>query len=199
MASGWNDNKWKRVSGFALERALSSIYTPRLAKYGLQMTRLTSREAQACLDRRHIDINPTKADLFLTGEKDGRWRLFGVAHVKASIAERIQDDVPASVSIMDAGLVSIILTMDAKSYPPPHGDCVNYGELGGRSAGSDKLRIKRDYIEIHGQFDGLFSFNLRTPESPAVTESGKRIHTLSLSESQPDKLVRFIREAWERR
>ena len=120
-----------------------------------------------------------------------------MAHVKASTAERIQDDVPASVSIMNSGLVSIILTMDVKSYPPPHGNCVNYGELGGRSVGRDRQRIKRDYIEVAGQFDGLFSFNLRTPECPLHTESGKRIHTLSLSESQPDKLVRFIRERWE--
>ena len=26
----WSDNSWKRVSGFALERALRKLYTPRL-------------------------------------------------------------------------------------------------------------------------------------------------------------------------
>lgn len=97
---------------------------------------------------------------------------------------------------MAAGLVSIALTMDAKSFPPPHGDCVNYGELGGRSRGVEKERLKRNYVEVNGQFDGLFSFNLRTPESPARTPSGKRIHTLSLGEDQPDKLVRFLADGF---
>ena len=100
---------------------------------------------------------------------------------------------------MDAGLMSIALTMDAKSFPPPHGDCINYGELGGRSSGVEKERLKRNYVEVNGQFDGLFSFNLRTPESPAHTPSGKRIFTLSLCENQPDKLVRFLVEGWAAR
>ena len=124
------------------------------------------------------------------------WRVFGAAHVKASIAERIQDDVPASRAFMDSGFVSIALTMDAKSYPPPHGDCVNYGELGGRSVGVDKERLKRNYIEQDGQFDGLFSFNLRTPSSPPDTPSGKRIYAMSLNEKQPDRLVGFLVDKW---
>lgn len=122
--------------------------------------------------------------------------MFGVAHVKSSIAERIQDDVPASHAFMAAGLTSVALTMDAKSFPPPHGDCVNHGELGGRSVGMDKERLKRAYVEIDGQFDALFSFNSRTPPSPAETPSGKRIHVLSFSEAQPDELVRFLVRRW---
>lgn len=98
---------------------------------------------------------------------------------------------------MNAGLVSVALTLDAKSYPPPHGDCVNYGELGGRSPGLGKARQKRDYVESAGQFDGLFSFNLRTPPSGGDTPSGKRIYALSLNEAQPDQLVRFLRARWE--
>ena len=92
--------------------------------------------------------------------------------------------------------MSIALTLDAKSFPPPHGDCVNYGELGGRSRMVEKDRLKRNYVEVNGQFDGLFSFNLRTPESPARTPSGKRIYTLSLSEDQPDRLVRFLADGF---
>ena len=189
---GWSDNRWKRVSGFALERALVAIYEPRLAPYGLRMRELPAREANRFLATLDVDIRATKVDLFLEGETAEGWVVFGAAHVKASIAERIQDDVPASQAFMASGLVSIALTMDAKSYPPPHGDCVNYGELGGRSRGVEKDRLKRNYVEVNGQFDGLFSFNLRTPESPARTPSGKRIRTLSLSEDQPDKLVRFL-------
>ena len=193
---GWNDNRWKRVSGFALERALVAIYEPRLAPYGLRMRVLPAREANRFLATLNADIKATKVDLFLEGETAGSFKIFGAAHVKASIAERIQDDVPASQAFMTAGLISIALTMDAKSYPPPHGNCVNYGELGGRSRGVDKDRLKRNYVEVNGQFDGLFSFNLRTPESSARTPSGKRIYTLSLSEDQPDKLVRFLADGF---
>lgn len=194
---GWNDNKWKRVSGFALERALVSIYGPRLALYGLRMRILPAKEANGFLATLDVDIKSTKVDLFLEGATARGWRIFGAAHVKASIAERIQDDVPASQAFMDAGLVSIALTLDAKSYPPPHGDCINYGELGGRSVGVAKDRLKRNYIEVLGQFDGLFSFNIRTPASPPQTPSGKRIYTLSFRENQPDELVSFLVNQWE--
>ena len=199
LAGGWSDNRWKRVSGFALERALSTVYASRLAEHGLRMVPLPSDQVSTALAHGNVDIAPSKADLFLQGKESGGWALFGIAHVKASIAERIQDDVPASAAIMNAGFASIILTMDAKSYPPPHGDCVNYGELGGRSVGKEQRRIKRDYVEVHGQFDGLFSFNLRTPESPPETASGKRIHALSLHDSQPDKFVLFLIERWSSR
>lgn len=198
LAIGWSDNRWKRVSGFALERSLALIYRPRLAQYGLRMRILSSKQAAAFLSTMKGSVPPTKVDLFLEGRLLDHWRIFGAAHVKASIAERIQDDVPASEAFMDAGLLSIALTMDAKSYPPPHGNCINYGELGGRSVGVEKDRLKRNYVELSGQFDALFSFNLRTPPSPPVTPSGKRIHALSLSDDQPDVLVRFLRTGWDR-
>ena len=91
---GWNDNRWKRVSGFALERALVAIYEPRLAPYGLRMQMLPAHEANRFLATLDADIKATKVDLFLERETADGWRIFGAAHVKASIAERIQDDVP---------------------------------------------------------------------------------------------------------
>lgn len=194
---GWSDNRWKRVSGFALERGLVSIYQPRLAPHGIRMRIYTAEEANAFLSTLGTDIKATKVDLFLEGDTPRGNRIFGAAHVKSSIAERIQDDVPASRLFMEKGLLSIALTMDAKSYPPPHGKCVNYGELGGRTQGVEKNRIKRDYIEQSGQFDALFSFNLRTPPSVGETASGKRIYTMSLHETQPDQLVRFIVDYWD--
>jgi hypothetical protein len=117
----------------------------------------------------------------------------------ASIAERIQDDVPASVACMAAGVLSIALTLDSKSFPPPHGDGVNHGELGGRSMKTVKQRPKRSYVEDDGQFDALFSFNLRTPSSLATTPSGKRIVALSFAGPQPDALVTFVGAAWKMR
>lgn len=195
---GWSDNRWKRVSGFALERALVKIYQPRLLPYGIRMRILTSFEANNFLSALGIrDIKSSKVDLFIEGRHHDNWYVFGAAHVKSSIAERIQDDVPASTEFMSKGLMSIALTMDAKSYPPPHGICINYGELGGRSFDVDKERIKRNYIEVSGQFDGLFSFNLRTPPSQNITPSGKKIYTMSLHEVNPDQLVGFIVNRWE--
>ncbi len=192
LGRGWNDATWKRVSGFALERAFVAIYSPRLEPHGIRMQILPKQDADKSLLSIGADIRSTKVDLFIERGRAHRWKIIGAAHVKGSIAERIQDDVPASLAFMSRGLISIGLTMDAKSYPPPHGDCVNYGELGGRSVGVEKARIKRDYVERDWQFDGLFSFNLRTPPSKGETQSGKRIYTMGLHEQQPDQLVRFL-------
>jgi hypothetical protein len=208
LSIGWSDQQWKRVSGFALERALVAIYQPRLLPLGLRMHIVKSAEANRVLTKLGVaGIRATKVDLFLEGrvQREGgilgaysEWVAFGSAHVKSSIAERIQDDVPASVAFMQRGLTSIALTMDAKSYPPPHGNCINYGELGGRSLGVEKDRLKRGYVEVDGQFDGLFSFNLRTPPSAKTTPSGKRIYTMGLFQDQPDHLVEFLGVKWQR-
>lgn len=201
LESGWSDQRWKRVSGFALERAIVAMYQPRLLPLDIRMHTLAAAEANALLAKLGVkDTKSSKVDLFIEGRKNGdEWVVFGAAHVKSSIAERIQDDVPASLAFMENGLLSVALTMDAKSYPPPHGNCVNYGELGGRSMNKDaeKDRIKRNYIEVAGQFDALFSFNLRTPPSPEKTPSGKRIYTMSLNDPQPDAFVRLLTERWK--
>lgn len=206
LSQGWSDNRWKRVSGFALERALQLVYQPRLMPLGIRMHIVNAATANAYLATLGIvGFQASKFDMFLEGlvEMNGpsgrfkEWVVFGSAHVKSSIAERIQDDVPASLAFMQRGLTSIAITMDAKSYPPPHGVGINYGELGGRSIGVDKDRIKRRYVENDGQFDAMFSYNLRTPESPAITPSGKRIMTLGMHEPQPDKLVAFLEARWQ--
>jgi hypothetical protein len=192
-----NDQQWKRVSGFALERAFVRHYAPLLAVHDVRMRILPASEANKVLHKLGVaDTKATKVDVFLEGRRGDNWLVFGAAHVKSSIAERIQDDVPASRAFMDCGLRSVALTMDAKSYPPPHGNCINYGELGGRSLGIEKERLKRGYIEDAGQFDALFSFNLRTPPSPAKTPSGKRIYAMSFHD-KPDQLVTFLAQCWE--
>lgn len=197
LESGWSDQRWKRVSGFALERALVAIYESRLLPHGLRMRIIGGPEANLLLEKLgFVGTRATKVDLFLEGRRGDEWLVFGAAHVKSSIAERIQDDVPASLAFMEKGLLSIAMTMDAKSYPPPHGNCINYGELGGRSAGIEKERLKRGYVEVAGQFDALFSFNLRTPPSAGETPSGKRIITMGLCATQPDPFVQFLIERW---
>jgi hypothetical protein len=206
LSQGWSDNRWKRVSGFALERGLQLVYQPRLTPLGIRMHIVNAATANANLAKLGIvGFQASKFDMFLEGlvqMEDGPlgkvngWVVFGSAHVKSSIAERIQDDVPASLAFMEHGLTSIAITMDAKSYPPPHGLGVNYGELGGRTIGVEKDRLKRRYVESDGQFDAMFSFNLRTPESLPNTPSGKRIMTLGMHEQQPDKLVAFLAAQW---
>lgn len=193
----WSDNRWKRVSGFALERAIVTIFTPRLAPIGVRLRMMEAKEANGFLGKLKTDITATKVDIFVEGKADDGWVVFGAIHVKSSIAERIQDDVPASRFFMEHGFLSLLLTMDAKSYPPPHGECINFGELGGRSKEIEKARIKRDYIEKTGQFDGLFSFNLRTPPSKGQTPSGKRIYTMGFHDKQPDQFVNFIAANWK--
>lgn len=198
---GWSDQRWKRVSGFALERVFVNLYQPRLLPSRIRMHILSKNEANALIEKLGIkDVQASKVDLFLEGQRGTEWLVFGAAHVKSSIAERIQDDVPASLAFMEKGLLSIALTMDMKSYPPPHGNCINYGELGGRSmeADKDKVRVKRNYIEVTGQFDAMFSYNLRTPPSPSQTQSGKRIFTLSLNDQQPDALVQILADHWKK-
>ena len=201
LDSGWSDQRWKRVSGFALERAFVSLYQPRLSPSAIRMHILGKSQANKLIARLGVkDVQASKVDLFIEGQRGAEWFVFGVAHVKSSIAERIQDDVPASLAFMEKGLLSVAITMDMKSYPPPHGNCVNYGELGGRSMEADrnKVRVKRDYIEIAGQFDAMFSFNLRTPPSAAQTPSGKRIITMSLHDQQPDALVQALADHWKK-
>ena len=198
---GWSDQRWKRVSGFALERVFVKLYQPRLLPSQIRMHILSKNEANELIGKLGIrDIQASKVDLFIEGQVGTDWLVFGAAHVKSSIAERIQDDVPASLAFMEKGLISIAITMDMKSYPPPHGNCVNYGELGGRSMedDKDKVRVKRNYIEVTGQFDAMFSYNLRTPPSPPQTQSGKRIFTLSLHDEQPDALVQMLSDYWKK-
>ncbi len=194
LVLGYNDARWKRISGFALERAFVEAYAPRLEPHDLTLRIVKGPEASRILAEIGLDVRANKIDLFAEDINGISSTVVGAVHVKSSLAERIQDDVPASLAFMKHGLISIVLTMDVKSFPPLHGDGVNYGELGGHSFEIEKARQKRDYVEKHGQFDGMFSYNLRTPPSKGDTPSGNRIYTLSLMEKQPDQLVRYLIE-----
>jgi len=186
-----SDQSWKRVSGQALEQVLINIYSPRLEPSDIFLRKSVPADADR-FGLRERGLGSAKTDLILEGIHEKKLRHFGVIHVKASIAERLTDDAPASVALIEQGYWSCVATMDAKMFPPPHGDGVVRGELG-RTKGGDKRR----YFEIAGQFTGCYSFNTRTPPSEEKTESGRRIHSLSLSEPQPDVLVRDIAAFWE--
>ena len=140
-------------------------------------------------------IAKSKLDIVLEGEcNPGIYRVFGGVHVKSSLAERIQDDVPASLAMMEAGYWSGFLTLDAKAFPPPHGDAVVRGELGLRA--NPEGALKRNYFERDGQFDNCYSYNLRTIPSEEQTFSGKRIYRLSFSDPKPDQFMKDVIKRW---
>lgn len=204
IENGRNEQSWKRASGQGFETAFAEIYNPRLASYGVRLAVLSSITATKALREMGMEgrIAPSKMDIAIEGysEADNHWRIFGVVHAKTSIAERIKDDAPASHVIMQEGFMSVLATLDSKSFPPPHGNGINYGELGGRTAGQERAiaQPKRDYFEKDGDFHFGYSYNLRTPESPEVTQSGSRIKTLSFSEEQPDAFVSDVSDFWTR-
>jgi hypothetical protein len=200
---GNNEQSWKRASGQGFEVAFAKIYNPRFAVYGIRLVVLSKSSAIKALKEMGLfgKIEPSKMDIAIEGNCDlqgNEWRIFGVIHGKTSLAERIKDDAPASRIIMEHGFVSVAATLDSKSFPPPHGDGVNHGELGGRTfaAGIKENQPKRNYFEKDGDFTNGYSYNLRTPPSPEITSSGSRIKTLSFSEDQPDALVSDIQTFW---
>ncbi|MGH9957960.1 MAG: BsaWI family type II restriction enzyme [Pyrinomonadaceae bacterium] len=133
-------------------------------------------------------VGAAKLDMTLhlaTGQN--RWTIIGGVHVKASLAERVSDDIPASRAMMAAGYYSPLWTLDVKSFPPPYGDLLNRGEFGTLAAPSEKRR----YIEEHGEFHAAYTTNNRSVPSPEVTPSGKRIFAINLS-NQPDQFAQDV-------
>ncbi|WP_223814262.1 BsaWI family type II restriction enzyme [Roseicitreum antarcticum] len=175
------EQSWVRTSGEGYEIALVERYNPVLAAHGIRMSSLISGKAKvSALDRMGLTgrIGGSKVDVMI--EKDGAglsrgrdgFGVVGGIHAKVSLAERVSDDIPASRIMMAEGLLSVLSTLDVKSFPPPHGDLVNRGELGTLTNPSDKRR----YIEGHGDFSACFSYNLRTTPSAETTASGRSIY-----------------------
>ena len=185
---------WVRASGEALEVFFEQYYNPLLVKHEIRLRALISRKAkrEALLQMRIANVGDAKLDTVLEGKiKGGHYQIFGSAHVKASLAERISDDEPASRAMISRGLFSPILTLDVKSFPPPHGDLVNRGELGSIDIPSEK----RKYIEVHGSFDNCYSYNLRTVPSKPPTHSGKCIKVQGFK-LQQDAFVTDTASRW---
>lgn len=187
---------WKRAGGEALEVAIAEYYLPLLSPHEIRMEPLIGRtKKRAALTEMSLQkvVGEGKLDIVLTGQRGTDHIAFGAAHVKASLAERVSDDVPASREMMERGLFSPLLTMDVKSFPAPHGDYVNWGELGSPARPSEK----RKYVEQHGAFDNCYSFNSRTEPSTGATPSGKRVFTLNMK-GRPDRFVQDTLEFWGR-
>jgi hypothetical protein len=188
------EQSWVRAGGEALELFIQRRYQSALKLQGIVIRALLSSQEKAKALREmglSGSVGDSKLDLALYGNIEGELVIFGGVHSKASLAERVSDDVPCSVAMMNKGYVSILYTFDSKSFPPPLGDLVNRGELGSDIQPSDKRR----YIEEHGSFDVCFSYNLRSRPSALETPSGKRIYVSSLKPNA-DLFPNFVVTRW---
>lgn len=189
---------WVRTSGEGFEIVIANTYNPLLASHGIRILPLFSKQEKGKILQRlgiQDQVGSEKIDLAIEavgrgqGLQDG-FGIIGGIHAKASLAERVSDDIPASRIMMKAGLLSILCTLDVKSFPPPHGDLVNRGELGTPTSPSDK----RAYIESHGDFSLCVSYNSRTTPSPAKTDSGRKIIVTGLGPQidDSDPLIKYL-------
>lgn len=127
---------WVRTSGEAFEVALVERYNPVLARHGIRLTALFKGQKGLALTRMGVAdrVGSRKVDVMIEKQGSGRapdtegFGVVGGIHAKVSLAERVSDDIPASRIMMDDGLLSVLSTLDVKSFPPPHGDLVNRGE-----------------------------------------------------------------------
>lgn len=189
---------WVRSSGDALELFLEQWYGPILQPHGVSISALIGRaQKRATLAQFGISdaVGDSKLDVCLAKVVAADQRTpFGGVHVKASLAERVSDDIPCSRALQKKGFLSPLWTLDVKSFPPPHGNLVNRGELGSPDSPSEK----RKYIEVHGDFDNCYTANTRSIASGAKTKSGNRIVVLNLAK-QPDQFAQDIIAAAKKR
>jgi hypothetical protein len=181
---------WVRAGGDALEMTLEQWYSPILAPHEIRIKMLIgAAERKMALAEMGIQatVGAAKLDMTLHLDANRNRVIFGGVHVKASLAERVSDDIPASRAMMAAGYYSPLWTLDVKSFPPPTGDLINRGEFGSLAVPSEKRR----YIEEHGEFDACYTANSRSIPSLAATPSGKRIYTIRLS-AQPDQFAQDV-------
>jgi len=194
---------WKRVGGDALEEFFCNYYTPLLSINNIRLRWLLSKpEKKAALIAMGCSevVGEAKLDTVLEGKINERYHIFGGAHIKTSLAERVSDDEPTSRAMKERGYFSPLLTLDMKSFPPPRArgqntptarTYINIGELGT----VESPTVKRKYIENQGIFDDCYSYNLRTIPSNPQTPSGKRVIVSNLN-GQPDSFVSAVVEFW---
>lgn len=167
---------YRRASGDAWEMFVEEYLNSndRLRKEGIRAVRLQGEDFKRLVAALDVDLRPKDVDFFLQGiDESGSVRVFGALFPKASYAERIRADEGASRKLMEKGLWSATVTLDARE------------ELGTE----DRPSVKRETINS-GAFHGCYSFNEHTSPGPKVhivrcTERGMR-----------NPLVRDIVKAW---
>lgn len=191
------EQSWKRTAGWALEEILVWHYGPSLQEEGIRLFIAPTDERVKFLDQAQVSdrLEADKADVLLTGVIDGKEKFFGVVHVKASFAERRTDDVPMSKSLVEAGYVSPLWTLDCKSTPSAKP--FNKGELGlSKGKQEDKRSAKRKDIEDDGYFSSCFSYNKNTIPTPNTQDSNSKIFVCDFNNPSGDEFYQFIIDRW---
>ena len=167
---------YRRASGDAWEMFVEEYLNSndRLRKEGLRAVRLQGEDFKRLTASLNVDLRPRDVDFFLQGiDESGSVRVFGALFPKASYAERIRADEGASRKLMEKGLWSATVTLDARE------------ELGTE----DRPSIKRETINS-GAFHGCYSFNEHT-------EPGPKVHIVRCTErGMKNPFVRDIVKAW---
>lgn len=167
---------YRRASGDAWEMFVEEYLNSndRLRKEGLRAVRLQGEDFKRLTAALNVDLRPRDVDFFLQGiDESGSVRVFGALFPKASYAERIRADEGASRKLMEKGLWSATVTLDARE------------ELGTE----DRPSVKRETINS-GAFHGCYSFNEHT-------EPGPKVHIVRCTErGMKNPFVRDIVKAW---
>ena len=167
---------YRRASGDAWEMFVEEYLNSndRLRKEGLRAVRLHGEDFKRLTAALNVDLRPKDVDFFLQGvTESGSVRVFGALFPKASYAERIRADEGASRKLMENGLLSATVTLDARE------------KLGTE----DRPSVKRQIIN-RGAFHGCYSFNEHTSPGPNV-------HIVRCTErGMKNPLVRDIVKAW---
>lgn len=193
-----SDQSWKRAGGQGLEIFFVTFYNPLFERHGIKLVWLSRSGATTAFTEMGIvdRVGRSKLDIALLGRcSDNTWRVFGGVHVKGSLAERISDDVPASIAMQEKGYFTPLLTLDMKAFPPPHGDEVNRGELQFPQRAGEQSD-KRNYFERDGSFSCCYSYNLRTPSTPEGVQVKAKIKTLGFREDVIDIFMSDTIQAW---
>lgn len=192
------EQSWKRTGGWALEKVFVDHYQAELKRRGVNIRTGTKEEKVAMLRSLGLPhrLEADKLDVLLTADTPEGERFFGMAHVKASFAERRTDDVPMSEILINAGFTSVLLTMDCKASPSERPQ--NRGELGRTlTDGRDLRSAKRKDIEDAKSFSACFSYNKNTLPTPATQNAAARVYVADFA-NPADQFVDFIAEEWDR-
>ncbi|WP_379875344.1 helix-turn-helix domain-containing protein [Lacibacterium aquatile] len=171
---------WKRTAGWALERIIVEHYRERLLKSDIEIGIFRREQVTEFLEAMKLNFHAEahKADILLLDTSGRTKQCFGVAHVKASIAERRQNDQSFSSALLSKNFYSPFVTMDCKSAPSskPH----NKGEFGLPLDDADDRRgDKRKEFEEEGYYSGCYSFNSNTIPTPVGQKATARIFVIN--------------------
>ena len=167
---------YRRASGDAWEMFIEEYLNSndRLRQEGIRAVRLRGEDFTRLTNALGVNLRPRDVDFFLQGvDEAGSTKVFGALFPKASYAERIRADEGASRALMEKGLWTATVTLDARE------------ELGTEEQPSVKRQTIND-----GAFDGCYSFNEHTFPGP-------RVHIVQCTvRGMRNPLVRDIVRAW---